>query len=121
MNKYKALPMHELSFKEQQECWDEILNMCNAPSKKYGIEVEITRDCAVKKGLTGIARPFNAVDIYNLIDDYHNGLFKKEYGLINLSEAFDFFHYIYKDGKRQISVMHSHITRFDFVQIMKLF
>ncbi len=113
----KLLLMPELDFETYLKYSRERLDMCNSPSSTQGLLVELTRDIGVPgytKGSQGIARPFNALDIYDLIKKYNMEIKFKIQGLPDLSDAFDFFPYVTKDGKRVVSIFHTHITRFDF-------
>lgn len=127
----KMLPMPALDFETYLKYSREILNMCASPSSTQGLLVELTRDIGVlgcTKGSHGIARPFNPLDIYQLINKYNDRIqdsykvykTKNKHrnittnDLPDLSEAFDFFPYVTKDGKKVVSMFHTHITRFDF-------
>lgn len=113
----KALPMPKLDFETYLKYSRERLNMCASPSATQGLLVELTRDIGVPgytKGRQGIARPFNPLDIFDLIKKYNDEMDFNIRGLPSLSEAFDFFPYVTKDGKRVVSMFHTHITRFDF-------
>lgn len=113
----KLLPMPELDFETYLKYSRERLNMCSSPSSSQGLFVELIRDIGVPgytKGSQGIARPFNPLDIYDMIKKYNMGIKFKIQGLPNLLDAFDFFPYVTKDGKRVVSMFHAHITRFDF-------
>lgn len=111
----KLLSMPKPDFDTWMEYSRETLNMCTSPSSSQGLLVELIRDTKYyKKGRQGIARPFNPYDIYNLIEKYNKEMDWIIQGLPNLSNAFDFFPYVTKDGKKVVGVGHSHITRFDF-------
>lgn len=122
MKELKALPMADpakLDWKKSREYWSEILDMCHSPSRKYD-EVVLIRDIGEPgyvKGSRGIARPFNPVDIYNLQEDYYYVMesgSKCRCRLRNMSEAFEFFPIVNKDGRKVVSMFHTSITRFDF-------
>lgn len=116
----KALSMPPLSRETSAECWRDILVMCQSPSKKLGIEVELTRDCLrFKAGTRGVARPFNAVDIQKLLRDYSEELAFKIRGPPNLNNSFDFFPYRDNAGKKKLSIHHTHISAFDFKAVSK--
>lgn len=113
----KALPMPDVFATDREhyfECWSDILTMCQSPSKRFGIEVELIRDCRTfKAGTKGIARPFNAVDIHKLLNEYNAEMTYKIMGLPDLNRAFDFYPYYEKDGRKAISLYHIHISLFD--------
>lgn len=111
----KMLPMPEPDFETWMKYSRETLNMCTSPSSSQGLLVELIRDTRhYKKGRQGIARPFNPYDIYNLTKKYNEEMNWNIQGLPSLSNAFDFFPYVTKEGKKIVGVGHSHITRFDF-------
>ncbi|MCW0484087.1 hypothetical protein [Gaoshiqia sediminis] len=113
----KALPMPDVFATDREhyfECWKDILSMCQSPSKRFGIEVVLIRDRGpIKAGTKGIARPFNAVDIHRQLKDYNDEMKYKIMGLPDLSRAFDFYPYYEKDGRKAISLHHTHISQFD--------
>lgn len=114
----KALPMPDVFQVDKDlyfDCWHDILEMCTAPSKRFGVEVELTRNVGpYKPGMKGIARPFNAIDIARQHKDFKSELNYKIMGLPDLNKSFDFFPFYTRDGRKEISMHHIHISRFDF-------
>lgn len=97
------------------DCSHDILEMCTSPTKRLGIEVELVRNVGpYKPGMKGIARPFNAVDIYWQHKNFKQELDYKIMGLPDLNRSFDFYPFYTRDGRKEISMHHIHISRFDF-------
>lgn len=110
------LPMPEPKGDEYENGWSEILRMCASPSISQGIVVELTRTTinGIKKGTQGVARPFNSVDMWNAQERRLLDLSNPKWTLQESYQTHDFFPFYYKDGKRNVSMYHSRISRFDF-------
>lgn len=110
------LPMPKPKGNEYEKGWSEILRMCSSPSTSQGIIVELTRTtmAGIKKGTQGVARPFNSVDMYRRQEDRLRDLKNPKYSLQESYLTHDFFPFYYKDGKKNVSMYHSYISRFDF-------
>jgi hypothetical protein len=114
----KALPIanvFQVNKDQYFDCSHDILEMCTAPTKRLGIEVELIRPVGpYKPGMKGIARPFNAVDIEWQHKNFKSELKYKIMGLPDLNKSFDFYPFYTREGRKEISQHHIHISRFDF-------
>ena len=116
---YPMLPMPNI-FKSNQDlyfkCHREILDFCVTPSYSHGFKVILKRNVSCyKKGQKGIVRPFDALQIEQLIKEYHKELdLQNGFGLPNTNATYDFHPIVIIDGKKFISIWHTHVTQFDF-------
>lgn len=105
------------------KCQSESLKMASEPTKSMGFEVVLTRNVSCyKAGQKGIVRPFDACQIENKIKEYNDNILygssrykhPLKFNLPDLNQVYDFHPYYVHNGKKQISIWHAHISRFDF-------